>query len=97
MENLANAWQRDNESGRDFDTAEIARGQNKYSGIAAPEGCDLQRSIPEPLILRQDDPALLADHSEPGSVLLITSEVVIVDFDHQLSLDELSSNWIYSE
>ena len=71
--------------------------KHEHSGFAGSQGSDLQRTISQPLILGEHNPAPLADRPKPDAVLLITSEMVVVNLDNKTSLDEFRSDWVYAQ
>jgi hypothetical protein len=65
-----------NGPGREWRTLQIC------SGFAGSERGDFQWTISQPLILREDNPAPLADGTKPDAVLLVASEMVVMNL-HQ--------------
>ena len=97
MQDFEDTRQYGQENRRDFDAPEIPRSKDEYSGFAGSQCCDLQGTISEPLILGEHNPTSLADPTKPDAVLFITREMVVVDFDHETSLDEFRSDWLYAQ
>ena len=79
---------------RDFDSAQIRRRQNENSGLAGSQRGDLQRTVSQPLVLGEHNPASLADRLKPDAVFLIAGEMIVVDLNRETGLDELRSDWI---
>lgn len=97
MQNFEDPRQCRQENGRDLDAPEIPRRKDEYPGFAGSQRRDLQRTVSQPLILGENDPATLADRPKPDAVFLITREMVVVDLDRETGFDELRSDWIYAQ
>jgi hypothetical protein len=48
------------------------------------------------LIFGEHNPASVANYPKPDAVLLITSEMVVVDLDDETSLDKFRSDWVFA-
>lgn len=97
MQDFEDPRQRCQEDRRDFDSAQIPRSEDEHSGFAGSQSRDLQRTVSQPLILGEHNPAALADRLKPDAVFLITRKMVVVDLDYETGLDELRSDWIYAK
>jgi hypothetical protein len=51
----------------------------------------------QPLIFREHDPASLTDGFEPDAVLLVASEMIIVNYNRQSGLGQFSSEGVYAK
>ena len=96
MQNSANPRQCLQEDPGDLDAPQIPGSQDEYSGVAGPKRGDLQRAISQSLIFGQHNPAALADPLEPDAVFLVTSEMVVVNFDGEAGVDEFRPDWLYA-
>jgi len=92
MQDFEDPRQRCQEDRRDFDSAQIPRSEDEHSGFAGSQSRDLQRTVSQPLILGEHNPAALADRLKPDAVFLITRKMVVVDLDYETGLDELRSD-----
>ena len=81
MEDFANPRECLKEDRRDLDSPEIASRQNEHPGFARSQRRDLQRTVSQSLILGEDHPAPFADRLEPDAILLIASEMLVVNLN----------------
>lgn len=77
---------------RDLTPAKIAGSEDEYPGAACAQRSNLQRTVSQPLILGQHHPATFSDRLEPDAVFRVTSEMIIVNLDHETGLDEFRSS-----
>src|ERR1022692_245745 len=81
----------------DLTPAKIAGSEDEYPGAACAQRSNLQRTVSQPLILGQHHPATFSDRLEPDAVFRVTSEMIIVNLDHETGLDEFRSEWFYAQ
>ena len=83
VEDPAYRWKGSHEHRSNITASQVTGDKDKYAGAACSQSGDLERTIPQALIFREDDPLLLSDRSQPDTILFIALEVVIVDLNGQ--------------
>ena len=91
-----NPWQGSQEHRGDLDTTQIAGREYEHSSVAGSQCRNLQWTISQSLILGEDDPASLTYRLKPNAVLLVASEMVVVDLNDETRVDEFRSDWFYA-
>ena len=84
-----------NENGSYFCAAQVASCENEHPCFAPTQCGDLQGTVPQLLILGQDDPASLTSGPQPHPILLCTRKMIIVNLDRKTAFDELRSDGFY--
>jgi hypothetical protein len=90
-------WDDLQENGCDLDSAKIASGEHKYPGPAGSQGGDLQGTVSQPLIFGENNPSPLADRAEPDPVLLIPSEMIVMNLNGKARFDQFRPDWLDAE
>src|SRR5450631_2258729 len=97
MQDFADPWQRGQKHSRDLSAPKITRSEDEHSGLARSQRGDLKRTVTEPLILGEYNPAALADGPKPYAVFLITREMVVMKLNDETSVDKFRSDWFYAQ
>jgi len=97
MEDEAHPWQCCQKGRGDLAPSKVACGQDEYSRFACSQGANLQRTISQPLILREHNPAACSDRLEPDTIFLVPSEMVVVNLDGETRVDQFRSDWLYAQ
>jgi hypothetical protein len=84
VQDPAYRWQGRNEHRSNVTASQAARYNDKHSCAACSQSGNLERTIPQTRVFREDDPVLLSNRGQPDTILFIGLEVVVVDFQ-QLS------------
>lgn len=96
-EDSNDARERRDEDRRDLHAAEVSGGQNKYAGTTCAQGCDLQGTISQALVLCQDYPAAFSYDLEPDAIFFVAGEVFVMHLYGQATVDEFRSGGLNSQ
>jgi hypothetical protein len=81
MKDCKNSRKRVSEDRGDLAAAKITSSEDKHSGIAGSQRGDFQWAVPQSLILGKHNPSSRANLTEPNTILLVASEMVVVKLD----------------
>jgi hypothetical protein len=90
-------WQLRQEDGGDLTAAKIAGSKDKYPRLACSQCANLQRTVSQPLVLREHSPAALSDRLEPHTIFFVAGEMVVVNLYGETRVDEFRSDRFYAE
>ena len=76
---------------------EVTRGQDEGCHSCIHQGDSLDIAIPDPMILRQNDPATPSYLGEPFYISCIGGEIIVMDMDNSASLPEGCSDQLCSK
>ena len=91
------ARQRCDEDGGDLTAAKVPGSEDEHPRIACTKGSDLQGTVPQFLVLGQDNPAALSYLLEPDTVFLVASEMIVVNLNDEPRVDQFRPNWLYTQ